>query len=127
MYVSSRILLSRFIGVSIILTSSSSYGGMTSPSPCPAAVVQCVSNLLQQGYHFLGGSDISAEQKQRVSVNTIAPPNYDDAKYKTGSIYLIKGNDLVICSYTVVTSNPRAGAPSAGDQAIVGSKCYEVK
>lgn len=86
-----------------------------------------VSALLASGYKFVGGSDISAEQKQRVPTTTAPPMKFGDAKYKTGSAYLEKDSDLVICSFTIVMSNPLVGPAPTGDQAVIGSKCYRIK
>jgi len=102
-----------------------SLGGVVSVSPCSSSA--CITELIQRGYQFAGGSDMGAEQTERVQTNLAAPYSYGDAKYRTGSAYFRKGSELVICSYTIVTTNPRKGESAAGDPALVGSKCYEIK
>jgi hypothetical protein len=88
------------------------------------SIEQCIG----KGYKFVGGSDISSSQNISVSTTTKAPFIYKNALTNTGSLYLQKDTDLLICSYTIVTSNPAAGSQDlAAPPPSPHSACYRLK
>jgi len=83
-----------------------------------------VPNALAQGYQFMGGSGLGPEQTRLVPTTSSAPFSYGEAKYRDGYLYLLKEKDLLICSYSVVKSNPAVTAP---DTARPASECFRIK
>jgi hypothetical protein len=97
------------------------------PKPNISACVGHIPDLLKSGYQFSAGSDISPDQTERVRTKTSIPPTFDNAKYNTGSLYLQKGTDLLVCRYTIVTENPQSSGMPSPQSALAQSYCYRIQ
>ena len=79
-----------------------------------------VSDALNSGYQFIGGTGLGPEQTRRVLNNAAAP----DTKYHEGYLYLLKDKAVLICLYRIVTYN--AAEPSQ-DYLKPNSQCFAIK
>jgi hypothetical protein len=78
-------------------------------------IMGSIPDLLSRGYQFMGGSDLGTEK--------IYSRDYD-ARYYDGSLYLMKGEKLLICSYRIVKSNT---APAEQDDHRPRSECFGIQ
>jgi hypothetical protein len=79
-----------------------------------------IPEALNAGFKFVTGTDLSAKKDEPVRVGSVP----SKAVIRTGSVYLAKNDELLVCPYTIVEINP-----SLDDQDYVkpGSVCYKIK
>jgi hypothetical protein len=77
-----------------------------------------IPELISQGYRFLAGGDLGPIESADVGFNL------GKATFQVGHLYLGKENDLLVCTYTIVSYNP--SRPSE-DYNKPGSYCSRIK
>src|SRR5262249_55965887 len=63
-----------------------------------------IHDALGQGYQFISGTGLGNEKELTIGSKT--------SSYHDGYLYLMKGRDIMVCYYTIVTRNP---APAQSD------------
>ena len=79
-----------------------------------------VSDALNSGYQFIGGTGLGPEQARRVLNSGAAP----ETRYHEGYLYLLKDKAVLICLYRIVTYNP---AEPSQDYIKPNSQCFAIK
>jgi hypothetical protein len=82
--------------------------------------VGSISDALNGGYQFIGGTGLGPELGRRVLNNGAVP----EAKYHEGYLYLLKDKAVLICLYRIVTYNP---AEPSQDYIKPNSQCFAIK
>src|ERR1700681_3187300 len=82
-----------------------------------------ISDAISQGYQFTTGTGLGITKEVRVAINSSRPYAYGNVQFQDGYLYLMKGKVLLICSYTIVLSNPS----EEQDVFPPSSRCFEVK
>jgi hypothetical protein len=83
--------------------------------------VGTITKLIGDGYKFVASGGIGSEQTSDVGFG------HGNSHYQTGFLYLEKQNDILLCVYRVVFSNPSIIPPSEPDFWKPGSSCYRIK
>jgi hypothetical protein len=102
------------IAIAFLLASAAAHAGEVSK------IVGAIPDALEAGFKFVTGSDISPVKDQQVLIGGVK----SNANIRTGSIYLMKNNELLVCRYIIVEANP---SPDDQDYAKPASVCYKIK
>jgi hypothetical protein len=102
------------IAMAFSLASAAAHAGEISK------IAGAIPDALGTGFKFVTGSELGPQKDQQVQLGAVS----SKATTRTGSIYLAKNNELLVCRYTIVETNP---SRDDEDYLKPSSVCYKIK